>query len=49
MLNIEKCKEVLHKNKKKKFTDDEILKIRELLYKMAKIVIINPKIEDNER
>lgn len=49
MLNIEKCKEVLHKNKKNRFTDDEILKIRELLYKMAKIVIINPKTENNER
>jgi hypothetical protein len=49
MLSIEKCKEVLHKDKKRKFTDDEILKIRELLYKMAKIVIINPKTENNER
>lgn len=49
MLSIEKCKEVLHKDKKKKFTDDEIVKIRELLYKMAKIVIINPKTESNEK
>lgn len=49
MLSVETCKEILHKDKKKKFTDDEILKIRELLYKMAKIVIINPKTENNER
>lgn len=48
MLTIEECKEVLHENKKK-FTDEEILKIRELLYKMAKIVISNPKFEDDEK
>lgn len=49
MLSIEKCKEVLQKDKNKTFTEDEILKIRDLLYKMAKIVIINPQTENNEK
>ena len=37
MLSLDKCKEILHKNKKKKFTYDEISKIREFLYQLATI------------
>lgn len=36
--NKEQCKEILEKNGNS-FTDDELLKIREFLYKMAKIII----------
>lgn len=48
MLSIETCKEILHKDKKKNFTDDEIVKIREFLYKMARIVIETKTVSDEK-
>lgn len=48
MLSLEECKKILHKNQKN-FTDEEVLKIREILYKMAKIVISNPIIKNDEK
>lgn len=45
MLNTKDCRAILNKNKEK-YSEDEIIKIREFLYKMAKIVISqNPKNE----
>lgn len=38
MLDIKECKKVLNR-KESKFTDEEIKKIREYLYKMARIVV----------
>jgi hypothetical protein len=38
MLTINQCDKTLNK-KKKKFTKDEVIKIREFLYKMARIVV----------
>ena len=36
MLSLEKCKKILNKNGKK-YTDDQVEKIREFLYTMAMI------------
>lgn len=38
MLDIKDCKKVLNR-KENKFTDEEIKRIREYLYKMARIVV----------
>jgi len=38
MLSIKQCSETLNKNEKR-FTEAEIIEIRELLYKMARIVV----------
>jgi hypothetical protein len=41
MLSIEKCSKTLNKNNKNRFTEKEVTTIRDLLYKMARIVIEN--------
>jgi len=48
MLNIDDCRKILNR-KKKKFTEEEIKKIREYLYKMAKIVVEAKIQEENEK
>jgi len=49
MLSIEECKKILH-SKGKKYTDAEIEKIREYLYKMSKVVDDeNSKLKKNEK
>jgi hypothetical protein len=45
MLNDQECKEVLQKNGNQ-FTDDEIRRIREYLYKMARVVF---EVNENEK
>ncbi|QTY25961.1 hypothetical protein [Flavobacterium sp. CS20] len=50
MLTIEQCDKTLNKNpKKKKFTKEEVVKIKNLLYKMARIVVESQKIASDER
>lgn len=46
MVTIEKCKDVL-KHSTQKYTEDEIKRIRELLYKLAEIENDNFKIEQH--
>lgn len=48
MLNIDDCRKILNR-KKNKFTEEEIKKIREYLYKMAKIVVEAKIQEENEK
>ncbi len=49
MLNTKDCRAILNKNEEK-YSEDEIIKIREFLYKMAKIVINqNPKTKKDEK
>lgn len=38
MLSIEQCSKTLNKNKKR-FTETEIIKIRDFLYKISRIVV----------
>lgn len=47
MLSINECKKTLEENKEQ-FTDAEIEKIREFLYKMAKVVIDNGNKEEDK-
>jgi len=49
MLTIKQCDNTLNKNRKKRFTKEEIIKIRELLYKMARIVVETKNTENNEQ
>jgi hypothetical protein len=39
MISLEKCKQILNKGQKKKYTDEEVLKIRDFLNRMAEIEI----------
>lgn len=48
MLTVAKCEKTLNKNKKK-FTKEEVVKIRELLYKFARIVVESKNTLSNER
>lgn len=47
MLSIEQCSKTLNKNKKR-FTETETIKIREFLYKMARIVVETKSTKGNE-
>lgn len=49
MLDLKKCKDILHKDKKESFSDEEIMKIRDFLYKMARIVIETKTVESDEK
>lgn len=48
MLSIEQCSKTLNK-KKKRFTETEIIKIREFLYKMARIVVETKNTKNDEK
>jgi hypothetical protein len=48
MLSIEQCSKTLNKNEKR-FTETEIIKIREFLYKMARIVVETKNIRNDEK
>lgn len=48
MLTVAQCEKTLNKNKKK-FTKEEVVKIRELLYKFARIVVESKNTLSNER
>ena len=49
MLNTKDCRAILNKNEEK-YSEEEIIKIREFLYKMAKIIINqNPKVRKDEK
>lgn len=48
MLSIEQCNKTLNKNKKR-FTETEIIKIREFLYKMARIVVETKNTKNDEK
>lgn len=48
MLSIIECKKVLQRDGSN-FTDEEIMKIREFLYKMARIVIETKTVESDEK
>jgi len=49
MLSIEKCNETLNRKRKNRFTKEEIVKIREFLYKMARIIVESKNTVSNER
>lgn len=49
MLDLKKCKEILHKDKQETFSDEDVMKIREFLYKMAKIVIETKTVKSDEK
>lgn len=50
MLNLKQCKEIL-KETGKKYHDEEVLAIRDFLYKLAQINVqyINEKLKENEQ
>ncbi len=47
MLTVENCRKILQDNGEE-YTEEEIEKIRELLYKKARIVIETKKVESDE-
>lgn len=47
MLSLKKCNEILNK-KEKKYTHDQVMKVRELLYQIAEIVY-ESKLSENEK
>jgi hypothetical protein len=47
MLTVENCRKILQDNGED-YTEEEVEKIREFLYKMAKIVIESTQQENNE-
>ena len=49
MISLDKCKTTLNKKGKDRFTDEEILKIRDFLYTMARVVINNQQIEHDRK
>lgn len=50
MLNLKQCKEIL-KETGKKYTDEEVLAIRDFFYKLARINVqyIKDKLKENEQ
>ncbi len=49
MLSIKECNETLNRNQKNRFTKEEVVKIREFLYRMARIIVESKNTKDNER
>lgn len=47
MLSLKKCNEILNK-KEKKYTTDQVMKVRELLYQLAEIVYESKLTEDEK-
>jgi len=39
MLNLTECKKIINEDQKVKYTDDEIIQIRDWLYKMADLTL----------
>ena len=48
MLSIIECKKILQRDGNT-FTDEEIMKIREFLYKMSRIVIETKTVQNDEK
>lgn len=48
MLSVKKCKKILEDNGNNKYTDNEVMQIREFLYNSAKLVVKTKEIEDDE-